>query len=70
MKGFAKLLKDADELQRLNNCTNKEVADLLVRVSIFYREQNAAEQRNRLLSEAKEKLGELQEYLDEIEKYN
>lgn len=40
MQGFSELLKVCDQIKRINNKSDKEVAALLRRVADYYKEDN------------------------------
>jgi|AntDeeMinimDraft_6_1070357.scaffolds.fasta_scaffold15614_2 hypothetical protein len=48
MEEFAKLLKDVNNIKKRNEMSDKEISDLLARISIFYRDKRSSGQRERL----------------------
>jgi hypothetical protein len=67
MRGFAKLLKDIDNIKRQNNASNQEMSVLLAKISNHYRERAEPNQRKRLISETKDKIETALTFVEALE---
>lgn len=67
MKGFAKLLKDIDNVKRENKASNQEISELLTKIRDYYKNKPELNQRQRLINEAKRKIEVALAYIKALE---
>lgn len=67
MRGFAKLLKDIDNVKRQNNASNHEMSELLSKISKYYKDRAEPNQRKRLISETKSKIETALTFVEALE---